>query len=246
MWGATVTEIDILDLFCGCGGASTGFQTAKVPNGRYRVIGGVDIDPHALATFHRNLKAPAISFDLSKVRTTSDVKELLSHTTRNYDNPLFLVGCAPCQAFSSHTKNKAKPDSRRNLLPALARIAKLLNPDAILIENVPELLADRNWKYFKGAKRALESSGYLVRAQIYNFAEFGLPQERFRAVVMAFKAPFVLPKPFLRPQQFSTVRQTIAGLPLLRAGEVPSEDPMHITSKHRASTLAILRISMSP
>src|SRR5205823_1209081 len=113
--------------------------------------------------------------------------------------------CAPCQAFSSHTKQKSSPDGRKSLLPKLAEIACELKPEAILIENVPELLADRNWNFFVSARKRLEKAGYSVRARIYNFAEFGLPQERFRTVIMAFKAPFNMPEGLLDPNEFRTV-----------------------------------------
>ena len=235
-------EIDVLDLFCGCGGASLGFQMARNKSSRYsyRIIGGIDIDRHALATYARNLRAPALNIDLSRLRD-ADLSSVLQMTARKSVNPLFLVGCAPCQAFSSHTKTREDTRERRNLLPKLAHIASVLRPEAIFIENVPELLADRNWPFFIKARRTLEKNGYFVRAKIFNFAEFGLPQERFRAVIMAFRAPFKLPKAQLSPSEFRTVRQTISHLPFLKAGTNGHDDPMHITSNHRQTTIAILR-----
>jgi DNA (cytosine-5)-methyltransferase 1 len=231
--------IDVLDLFCGCGGTSLGFKNARSSEADYRIIGGVDIDPHALATYSANVKAPAINCDLSAI-TKSGLQELLQQTLRRKENPLFLIGCAPCQAFSSHTKKAVAGDERKSLLPKLAEIAYYLNPDAILIENVPELLADRSWEFFTVAKKKLEKAGYIVRARIYNFAEFGLPQERFRTVIMAFKAPFEMPLGFLKPESFRTVRSAIGHLPLLKAGNVNEGDPMHITSNHRPSTLQLI------
>ncbi len=233
-------QIDVLDLFCGCGGTSLGFKNARVRGAQFRVIGGVDIDEHALATFSQNVKAPAIRQDLSNV-DEKGLEQLLSRTSRNRENPLFLIGCAPCQAFSSHTKKRStSPDDRKSLLPKLAEIACHLQPEAILIENVPELVTDRNWDFFLLAKERLEAAGYQVRAQIYNFAEFGLPQERFRAVIMAFKKPFAMPKGILPPERFSTVRETIGHLNTLGTGMQDPDDPMHITSKHRPSTVALL------
>ena len=233
-------EIDVLDLFCGCGGTSLGFKNAKIPGTRYRIIGGVDIDRHALATFAQNIKAPALSRDLSSI-DKAGLQDLIRQTTRNKNNPLFLIGCAPCQDFSSHTKKKKSKGERKSLLPKLAEIACELKPEAVLIENVPELLADRNWDFFVSARAKLEKAGYVVRAQIYNFAEFGLPQERFRTVIMALKAPFSMPKGFLVPAEFRTVRSAIGDLPFLKAGASQPNDPMHITSNHRPSTIELLR-----
>jgi DNA (cytosine-5)-methyltransferase 1 len=233
-------EIDVFDLFCGCGGASLGFQMAAARRLRYRIIGGIDIDRHALATYARNVLAPALSIDLSRIRE-KELLRVLDLTRRNPNNPLFLIGCAPCQAFSSHTKTKGDLRERRNLLPKLAQIAAALQPEAIFIENVPELLADRNWKFFLRARRILETTGYMVRARIFNFAEFGLPQERFRAVIMAFREPFTFPDATHTPSEFRSVRQTIFHLPPLDPGSNGHGDPMHITSKHRPSTIEILK-----
>jgi DNA (cytosine-5)-methyltransferase 1 len=238
---ANLSDIDVLDLFCGCGGTSAGFLAAQIRGAKFRLIGGVDIDGHALNTYSANLNAPALRFDLRKVSESKDsCNRMMSMTLREPRNPLFLVGCAPCQGFSSHTKMADGEDLRRNLLPHFAKIVGLLKPDAILMENVPELLADRNWKYFRAAKTTLEEAGYFVRARIYNFAEFGLPQERFRTVVMALKGQFEMPQPFLEAREFRTVRETIGHLPTLKPGEKQPSDPMHITSAHRRSTIDLL------
>jgi DNA (cytosine-5)-methyltransferase 1 len=236
-----VSELDVLDLFCGCGGTSAGFLAAQLGGAKFRLIGGVDTDQHALGTYATNLNAPALRYDLRKVSASEDLcNEMMSKTVRKPENPLFLVGCAPCQGFSSHTKRMDEEDSRRNLLPHFSKIVTFLKPDAVLVENVPELLADRNWKYFRAAKKTLEEAGYTVRARIYNFAEFGLPQERFRTVAMAFKGQFEMPEPFLGAHEFRTVRQAIGHLPLLKPGEANATDPMHVTSAHRKSTISLL------
>lgn len=234
-------DIDVLDLFCGCGGTSLGFKSTKLDDSKFHIIGGVDIDEHALATFAENVKAPAIGCDLASI-DSAGLGRLLTQTRRNSRNPLFLIGCAPCQAFSSHTKRKSSPDERKSLLPKLAEIGCELQPEVILIENVPELLADRNWKFFVQARRRLENAGYAVRARIYNFAEFGLPQERFRTLIVAMKAPFNMPVGFLAPHEFKTVRSAIGNLPVLKPGSTIASDPMHITSNHRASTIELLKL----
>jgi DNA (cytosine-5)-methyltransferase 1 len=87
----------------------------------------------------------------------------------------------------------------------------------------------------------LEKSGYEVKSRIYNFAGFGLPQERFRAVMLAMKVPFQMPDPPLTPDQFVTVRQAIGHLPPLQPGAASPTDPMHRTSSHRPSTIEILK-----
>jgi len=233
--------VDVFDFFCGCGGTSAGFKAARLRGASYRLLGGVDIDKHALATYRTNLGAPTFNADvLQLARNPKAVDSLLKSTARDPKNPLVLIGCAPCQGFSSHTKMEEDPDPRNSLLAAFTKIAVRLSPSAILIENVPEMFADRNWPYFKAARTTLEREGYVVKARIYNFATFGLPQERFRAVVMAFRKQFRMPEPMLQVDEFRTVRQAISALPILKASSQDPADPMHVTSKHRQSTIDLL------
>jgi DNA (cytosine-5)-methyltransferase 1 len=154
---------------------------------------------------------------------------------------LLLVGCSPCQGFAAHRKSITDHDPRRNLFVDFCRVAAAVRPDAILLENVPDIFSADHWRHFLAGRRHLVQAGYTVRGGIYNLAGFGLPQERFRAVIMAFRSPFDLPSAPLRPHAYRTVRDAIGHLKPLGSGEVDPKDPMHAASKHRAGTLAILR-----
>lgn len=157
--------------------------------------------------------------------------------------PLVLIGCAPCQGFSSHRKKDPRKDERNDLIACFAKIAVELQPDIVLMENVPELLHAKHWKHFTEFKRTLEAAGYTVRAQIHNAAEYGVPQERFRALVIASKSERLthMPRPTHRPGNYRTVRDAIGHLPPLDAGHFDENDPMHITSKHRPETVRLLQ-----
>ena len=57
--------------------------------------------------------------------------------------------------------------------------------DVIILENVPDLFANKHWAHYNAAKTLLEQSGYSIPSALLGMADFGLPQERFRAVVIA-------------------------------------------------------------
>lgn len=126
-------------------------------------------------------------------------------------------------------------------MQTFARIAIGLSPDVLVMENVPEVLARRHWSRFLRFRQLLQSAGYQVRAQIHDLAPFGVPQHRFRAVVIAARAPFSMPIGYLAPTDFVTVRQAIEHLPPTGPGERSDADPMHYCTNHRPSTVRTLR-----
>jgi len=132
---------------------------------------------------------------------------------------------------------------RNALLDALATLVVELRPEAVFIENVPDLFAERNWDAFTRLRGRLEDAGYGVEARIINAAELGVPQERFRGIVLArLNGLPVFPQPRRQASSdYSTVREWIGGLPEVASGETHPSDPMHQASKHRAATLRVIR-----
>jgi DNA (cytosine-5)-methyltransferase 1 len=234
-------NIGVIDFFSGCGGASTGFAMARPANARFHIISGLDMDPHSCATFRRAHGAPAEELDIRRLLTDDDLRaRLIASWNLDRFDKVFFIGCAPCQGFAAHRKSVSGVDLRRSLLVAFCRIVDIVRPDGVFIENVPDLLSRRHWPYFTAGRNILQDAGYSVRARIYNFAGFGLPQERFRATVLAFPHPFRMPEPLLDHEHFASVRSAIGKLPPVVPGSAPGKDPMHYTSRHRADTIEIL------
>ena len=235
-------KIGVLDLFCGCGGASLGFLQANAAHADVSIIAGIDSDPHACATYERMIGAPALQLDIVDLASSSQLLDRLKQSWKldQYDK-VILIGCSPCQGFAAHRMQVSGRDERRNLFIALCKVVTYLRPDGVFIENVPDLLSRRHWQYFCRGKKMLEGAGYHLGGRVYNFATLGLPQERFRMVILAAHSTLAMPEPILAPTDFATVRQAIGHLPRLKSGEQDACDPMHVTSKHRNSTLKILR-----
>jgi DNA (cytosine-5)-methyltransferase 1 len=239
--GEALPRIGVVDFFCGAGGVSVGLKVADGP-ARFEIVEGIDNDPHCARTYEAMVGVPCDRTDILELSNSRKAltAKIASWRLERFDRVL-LVGCAPCQGFAAHRKSFVEHDPRRNLFEAFCRIASIVRPDAILMENVPDLFSADHWPHFAAGRRRLELGGYQVRAGIYNFAGFGLPQERFRAVVMALRDPFKLPAAPLAPGEYQTVRDAIGGLPRLASGEKDPGDPMHAASSHRASTIDILR-----
>jgi DNA (cytosine-5)-methyltransferase 1 len=235
-------NVAVLDLFAGCGGASTGFKMAGVKGVRQTVVAGVDIDGHCCATYRRMVGAPAMQLDIRQlVEDESAIRDLQRSLRLNSFDRLIVIGCSPCQGFAAHRHNSTDEDPRRNLFVIQAQLIARLRPDAVFMENVPDLLSDKHWRYFALAMDILQKAGLHTHAEVHNCAEYGLPQERFRAVVLAARFPLTSPRPVRNASQFVTVRDAIGTLPVITPSQPDPNDPMHRTSEHRPSTIAILR-----
>lgn len=221
----------VLDLFSGCGGLSWGFH--EHPE-YFEIKGAIDFDIHANKTYKHNYGIEAKAMDIESL-CADDLKIEFSI---NDKQPLIIIGGPPCQGFSSHKKKDKRIDGRNSLVAKYAELCCNLNAEIIIIENVPDLFTEKHWHHYESAKNILLSNGYNINASIVNMAEFGVPQERFRAVVIASKSIGIsVPKGFLKRGEFVTVREAIGNLMPLKAGESSIKDPMHITSKHKESTI---------
>lgn len=237
------TVVQVIDLFSGCGGMSHGFLHASTEHIEYRLLGGLDVDRHAAATYRRMIGRPCLELDVCELTKPAELDSALAEWGYDAELPLILIGCAPCQGFSSHRKKDRRVDERNKLLSAFAGVVEELNPDLVIMENVPEMLYREHWHHFASFRSTLEAGGFKVRARVENLATFGVPQERYRALVMASRvaARVKMPLPSVAPNHFRTVRDAIGNLPPLQAGQRDPDDPMHVTSRHRAETLNILR-----
>lgn len=228
---------DLVDLFCGCGGASAGFMAT----GSYRHLYAADIDQWACQTYETNLGHRPETLDLTQL---VDEANRWAHDLRSLSSrPLTLVGGPPCQGFSSHVKMKGDRHGRNTLVGTYGKLAVALRPDVIVMENVPDLVSDRWWPVFCEVRTMLEQAGYKVRARILNMAQLGVPQERFRLVMLATQQERpTYPRVQRRnSKEYSTVKEWIGHLTPVESGQVDPADSMHEASKHRPSTLNIIR-----
>lgn len=236
--------IQLIDFFCGAGGTSLGFAALNQVIPAFHFLGGCDINTCSATTYSHNFGTPLINRDITEIAyADGELEKLLVAIGYDKTAPTVLIGCAPCQGFTSHRKKhwNEEDDIRNSLIVAFATIVKRLNPDVIVMENVPEFLSSRYWSYFSTAKQIYEECGYTVKACIYNAASFGVPQERFRSIVVGMKRDFVMPVGFLSPSKYRTVRDAIGHLTPVAAGVADANDPMHKSAAHKQSTLDVIK-----
>jgi len=210
-------KIYAVDLFCGAGGLTHGLERAGI-----NVRLGVDIDPACEYPFTVNNAAKFL------LKSVEDLKaEDLARVFRKNGIRL-LAGCAPCQTFSTYNQKATPDDERWWLLLQFARLVKEISPELVTMENVLRLQDQGVFEEFLGA---LHDAKYHVHIKTVNCEEYGIPQHRQRLVLLASKLG---PIRLLSPEEFgaerTTVRESIADLPPLRAGEVHETDPLHQAS----------------
>lgn len=167
----------VLDLFCGAGGLSLGFKLAG-----YKIIGGVDFQPDAIATHEANFKgSKSICGDISKI-TDEQVLDMFGGKAN------VIIGGPPCQGFSAGNRHqKLEDDPRNKLFFEFIRFVKLLKPKAIVIENVRQILTKNNGFAKNKILEILDEQGYNVDVRVLDSSEYGVPQCRNRAVFIGIK-----------------------------------------------------------
>lgn len=171
------------ELFCGGGGLSLGLRDAGV-----LPIAAVELDNYAADVFAAN--HPGVQLFRSDVRNISGEQLRAASLTGKID---ILAACPPCQGFSTLTTKYRRTDGRNVLVAEVARIARELEPTALMFENVPGL-AGRGKPILDELIADLELDGYVVNWNVLQVADYGVPQLRRRLVLLAGKG-FSIPMP---------------------------------------------------
>ncbi len=227
-----ITDISAqaIDLFCGIGGLSYGLREAGI-----EVSAGIDIDPSCRFAFESNCKAKFIQANIRAVGY-SDISPYYKNVKHR-----ILVGCAPCQPFSTHTNKNRKyhEDDRWNLVDEFRRLIVDGKPEIVSMENVPALRSTEVYNTFKNELRRLD---YWVEDGVLSCDQFGVPQKRRRLVLLASTLDKIsLPQG--NCENTRTVAESIGHLSPLVQGSSDINDPIHVCS--RLSDLNQRRIKAS-
>jgi DNA-methyltransferase (dcm) len=192
----------------------------------------VDSDPTVAGTFKRNYpKIPFWPKDLSSAQG-ADILKLVKLRPGELD---FLVGWPPCQGFSPNGKRWLE-DNRNRLIARFIELAREMRPKCAIIENVPTALSAYEKIFSHEIHDALK--GYIVKSAVLNASQFGVPQIRKRAFIVALRedlgvGEFEFPagdhdvidvgndshKKAKAHHKFVSVSEAIGDLPGLKAGQ---------------------------
>jgi DNA (cytosine-5)-methyltransferase 1 len=250
-----VSTLKVIDLFCGCGGMSLGFHYLNTPNSLIPeniglpVLSDIDVssvwandfNQHAIATFAEN-------FQIGNQAHSGRIESLIENKHR-FPHANVVIGGPPCQGFSLLNKNKTD-DARRELWWHYLEVVARSGASVLVMENVPQLLDGD--EYHAIAKRIKELGFRHMMSGVVCAANYGVPQTRRRAIIMAAKKhPICLPLPTHLPggsqpdladlrlgrmRPWRTVRDAIGDLPKKTIGTEIGNNPADPLSLHFGRT----------
>jgi DNA (cytosine-5)-methyltransferase 1 len=227
--------LGIVDLFSGIGGLSVGTMEGARRKGRGALVQlAVDFWPPALQVFRESLRldeGATLELDLEHAVGT------IAAAPRASEQPLLDAGAGaaillagpPCQGHSALNNSTRHDDPRNDLYLAVGRVARLLEPAAVIVENVSGVGRDKR-RAAERCEAILAEQGYSVRSRRLRLDELGAPQRRVRHVLVATREGSFNFE-CLRTASPRTVEWAIGDLPgiddsdaMFDTPSVPSED----------------------
>jgi DNA (cytosine-5)-methyltransferase 1 len=167
-------KMTVAEVFAGIGGVTGGF----LDSGSFESVFLHDRDSFARDTFVLNFPELAARYHAGRVESLTGpaIKRLAGHQIDG------LLGCPPCEGLSP-AGLRDSDDERNQLIFQMRRLVASIEPKFFVLENVPSLLQSNLYREFVRSLAGL----YVLRGEVLNAAEYGIPQLRRRAVVLGIR-----------------------------------------------------------
>ena len=156
----------VIDLFCGCGGMSLGFQNAG-----FDIVAAYDNWQPAIDIYHKNFQHPIYKKDPSTEDIVPELRELA---------PDMIIGGPPCQDFSIAGKREFR-GKRANLTLKFGQIVSEVHPQWFVMENVYNI---EKSPIFEEVLAIFKSASYGITKHVWDASYMGVPQMRRRYFVV--------------------------------------------------------------
>ena len=199
--------INVIDLFSGVGGLSLGFVSEG-----FNILLANEIDEEISYAYKKNF--PNVKIIIKDI-TKLDIYKTFTNLKGGVDG---IIGGPPCQGFSQKGQRKSIFDKRNYLFLDFYRIVEYLRPKFFVIENVPNLLTTESGLFREEINNIFSKIGYLVTSDILNSSDYGIPQNRRRAIIIGNNQNIQLKMPPAINDSIS-VWDAISDLAFLESGE---------------------------
>ncbi|WNL27334.1 DNA cytosine methyltransferase [Arcobacter cryaerophilus gv. pseudocryaerophilus] len=173
----------VISLFSGAGGMDLGF----VESG-FEIVWANDFDLDATRTYSHNIGNHIVHGDITKIKS-----EDIPYGKGEID---VIIGGFPCQGFSVANNKRSIEDERNFLYREMLRVIKDKEPKYFVAENVKGILSLHHGKVFELIKSDFKELGYNLEARLLNSADYGVPQQRERVIIIGnrINKPIIFPK----------------------------------------------------
>jgi DNA (cytosine-5)-methyltransferase 1 len=173
-----MNKLNVLDLFCGCGGMSKGLTEAGL-----NVVAGIDIWDKAIESYNRNYEHKAYCYDLTQISP-----EMFNEKINNDINIDVICGGPPCQSFSIAGK-RDKNDPRNALFMEFVKYLDFFKPKAFIMENVIGMLSKKTANGEKVIDIIMEqlTKNYNCIINKLYASDFEVPQNRRRVIIIGIR-----------------------------------------------------------
>lgn len=206
----------VVELFCGCGGTSLGFEMAG-----FDISLGLDIHEPSIKTF-KNIH-PQTTTILGDIRNVNPEKILDILSGKKLD---VLIGGIPCQGFSLNNRKRHEKDDRNFLYKEFIKFVEILKPKVVVMENVSGMRSTANGDFVKEIEKEISRAGKMkVKSKMLFAPDYGVPQKRNRLVFVGIRDndfDFDLIKKTHGEETekpYVTIREAIGDLPSLKSGQ---------------------------
>ena len=203
----------VIDLFSGAGGLSEGFVQAG-----HQVLLATDFNPNMCKTYaYNHPSAKVVQADLNLAKQSQDLLEEIERTLDGR-HLTSLIGGPPCQGFST-AGNRNRFDPRNSLVFRMLDLVQKLEPENVVLENVPGLKWMQQGAVLDAIVNSLEEEEYSVSVLHLKAEEFGVPQRRRRVFVvgrrdgLTIKSPSGFLSPLVRGKTRANVSLVTKSLP---------------------------------
>lgn len=218
-----------IDLFCGAGGFSVGFQKVGFKN-----VFSLDNNKDCLLTYRKNFPDHfIIEKDICELKA-QEIKKIIKNIKISV-----IVGGPPCQGFSmaGNIGRKFIDDPRNHLFREFVRIVDIVKPSFFIMENVARLDTHNSGKTKEAIISSFNNIGYNVKSTVLNAADFSVPQIRKRIVFIGTTTKMQISFPSGNNTKHKTVKFALSDLPSLLSGEKSQKIANHLAMSHSKQML---------
>ena len=218
----------IIDLFCGAGGMSMGFEMAG-----FKTVFAVEFNPTYAETYKKNFPKVEVFVGDIKEFDNDSIKKI----NDKYGNIDAIIGGPPCQGFSiaGNIGRKFLDDDRNRLFLEYVRFVDVIRPKLFVLENVAALVKHNRGKTINEIKERFAELGYTIQYKVLNSVNYDVPQERRRVFLVGTRDNFTFSFP-KEKDNVITIEEAIGDLPPLESGE-SSDISWHFAMSHSAQML---------